>query len=883
MELTDEPPPKTAAANAARAAKKAKRDERRSTAPARGRMGGHAKAQKQVELRQALSSLDNETAPLPALPMATRANHPWAGKLSAALEARRDETPPKSRDMLPVAVKHPMTPSELREAYDAHPSSCSLPSHAAVLLRARPATTEGEQALERLDPVVECANCQEVYEAGLHVFEGALWLAEANSASQCRGTEVHVHLLEVYARAVNAAARGELRCDAAGARPRISIEICWWCSFAKRALAREAYLRANVLHIINQRELPKQFLNAVARDGFIHLGAVFETSPLAMCVNRRVARGPDGHITDLDNGLPRFTSDGRLELIRPHRPTVCAAIVVMEAPLFNLFSGFADVEKQIRGMSIGTEEINAAALEFFEFSRRTVTEGVAGDTRVEMAFLVAARSNGAQAAREWRDEFHAKHADRSQHIADALTPEQFPPTVTPPREILRSLQSKLLVVEHFDGAKVTAPKEAGNGGMEGSLHLAATQRRASEACARATIAKAREAKAAKATNDAESSSDTDGSSDDAAEGGEARLEAQEDVIENLSCSLCGSGKATALNDILICDSCGRGEHMHCQLPRLFHVPANEWFCSECSPQLLPFLQPAPPRSELPDFGADVLQGDAGPSGRGGEFVGSRAVALFAAHPDVRAAALDVDTNIKYVFPLPPAGGPEKHLGRVGIMRPIQPGRSRRVRQDGTKEGCASQGLPGVYGSVYPGKQMTQLSGGRDVALAATDPHFAEWLDSMALSRLLALAAAKDLGLLDTDPTTTAGDLFGGAAKTPNRRGTKRAKMGKYDPFVVAFAQLELACAAAKSLSEVVSHMRAVRMSRNREYACVHLDSSKRGFSSSIEFWFVEFAKMAHADRQHCRAHSKPEEHEVLHSSHAACEPSDPLQPALGLT
>ena len=485
---TDPPPPaRGAAGREALARKKARRGQVSATNAANGALGAAALGKRLEERREVLSKLDNTATPLPA-PLSTRTTHPWASHLANASKTASAVQSPTAPVSQLESVKFPTTPAQLHEAYQSSPSSCSLPVHRKVPLRARPPTTEREKVLDDLDPVLECCNCNLVYEEGKHVFEGARWLSQANSAQQCRDSAVHQHLLDVYARAMEAAERGDLDRDAAGAPPRIQLEMCWWCFFGKRALEREEWLHTHVSSIIRKRELPKQFLNALMKDGYIELGAVFETGPLSMRIDRRVVRDANFRAEKI-NGMPSFETDGRLELLRPNRPTVCAAIVVLAAPLFELFSGVAELEKQLRGMSIGPEEIDENALQFFEFSRATVTKGVSGDPRVELAYLVAANGEGAAVARGWRDAFRAAHPERNQQTAEALTPGgQLPATIAPPRQLFRSMQSKLLIVEHFDGAKVSAPQEMGKGGMAGSLHLAAVERRASEACARARAA-----------------------------------------------------------------------------------------------------------------------------------------------------------------------------------------------------------------------------------------------------------------------------------------------------------------------------------------------------------------------------------------------------------
>ena len=540
---------------------------------------------------------------------------------------------------------------------------------------------------------------------------------------------------------------------------------------------------------------------------------------------------------------------------------MCAAIVVLDAPLIELFSGVAELERQWRGVAVGPNSIGQ--LELLEFSRGVVTKAVGGDTRVELAFLVAAGSNGARIARAWRDTIGRRQRESCEEVAKANRPkaEQFPTLMPPPRDMIHSLESKVILVAHFDGATVTAPKECGRSGVQGALHLATVEREASEACALAKIAAARDRAdgySAGAEEHNGSGNDSD-SSNDSENGGDDRLAAD----GNLACHYCNGGASVPPNQMLICEMCGRGEHLACHKPKpLLLVPKGEWFCGDCHKELLPFMQRAAVGRSGGDFGAAVLQGDAGASGRGGEFIGARAVALFAAQKDVRAAALGVGELNQYVFPLTPKGGPETPLTRIGMMRPIQPGQKPRAREGGSREAWSSQGLPGVFGSIYPGKRMVQLSGSSEVQLAARDEHYDTWLQSVAMSRMLALAAAKDLGLLETKPTITAGDLFGGSAKKPSTRRTKRPRMGKHDPFVVAYSQLELALASAESVAEVLRYIKAVRMCRNREFACVHLDSSKRGFSSSMEFTFAEFAKLPHAEQWQLRHSSEPHKHEV---------------------
>jgi len=609
-------------------------------------------------------------------------------------------------------------------------------------------------------------------------------------------------------------------------------------------------------------------------DGFIELGAVFETAPLMMRFGMGLVRGSDKSKTVKvgADGQPQFAREGQLLPLRPRKPTVCAAVVLLEAPLFTLFSGFADLEAQLRGVALGPESLGA--LNFLEFSREQVTKGVGGDPRVELAFLVASGSDAAAAARRWRDDFRRNSAGRPQQIEAALasgatrtTPGHvaLPPTVSPPRELFRSLNSKIMCVEHFDGAKVTAPDSSSP--MQGALHFASVERLSAEARARsARTATVRGGGSRNGCGGSDGEICSDGSSNDGEVSDDDQVAADADIY----CMRCGDGESMPPNEIVVCDRCGRGEHLGCVQPQtLFQVPDEAWFCSQCRPVLEPFMPP--PGRSTPDFGAAVLEGDAGASGRGGEFVGKRAVALFASQQDVRTASRGVGNANKYAFPLMPCGGPETPISRVGLMRPIQPGRAHRERQNGTREGCSSQGLPGVFGSIYPGRKMAIMTG-RDVRLAARDSHYNAWLESMAFSRVLTLAAAKDLGLLDTDPATTAGDLFGGKAAKPRTRISSDPNvqwMGKHDAFVVAYAQLELGCKAAESVAEVVRLMAAVRMCRNREHSSIHLDSCKRGFMSFIEFTFAEYARLTLSEQRECRRNSKPHPHEVRFPHRAA--------------
>ena len=60
--------------------------------------------------------------------------------------------------------------------------------------------------------------------------------------------------------------------------------------------------------------------------------------------------------------------------------------------------------------------------------------------------------------------------------------------------------------------------------------------------------------------------------------------------ERASCSTCGLSTWSPGNEMLLCDKCDAGYHMHC-LPRpLPAIPSGDWFCPACDP--------APPRSAL---------------------------------------------------------------------------------------------------------------------------------------------------------------------------------------------------------------------------------------------------------------------------------------------
>ena len=54
------------------------------------------------------------------------------------------------------------------------------------------------------------------------------------------------------------------------------------------------------------------------------------------------------------------------------------------------------------------------------------------------------------------------------------------------------------------------------------------------------------------------------------------------AVEATACASCGSIEdEPGSNDILLCDACDTGYHMHCLVPPLEAVPAGDWFCARC--------------------------------------------------------------------------------------------------------------------------------------------------------------------------------------------------------------------------------------------------------------------------------------------------------------
>eukprot|EP00899_Mesostigma_viride_P009889 jgi/Mesvir1/18901/Mv18898-RA.1 len=49
---------------------------------------------------------------------------------------------------------------------------------------------------------------------------------------------------------------------------------------------------------------------------------------------------------------------------------------------------------------------------------------------------------------------------------------------------------------------------------------------------------------------------------------------------DIKCQKCGRGDHEDV--MLLCDGCNRGFHTYCLVPRLASVPADDWFCRECS-------------------------------------------------------------------------------------------------------------------------------------------------------------------------------------------------------------------------------------------------------------------------------------------------------------
>ena len=67
------------------------------------------------------------------------------------------------------------------------------------------------------------------------------------------------------------------------------------------------------------------------------------------------------------------------------------------------------------------------------------------------------------------------------------------------------------------------------------------------------------------------------------------VEGEED--DPLTCSICGSGDATAANPIIKCDGEHEtevGMHLRCMEPPLDAPPEDEWFCAECQEKSLSY-------------------------------------------------------------------------------------------------------------------------------------------------------------------------------------------------------------------------------------------------------------------------------------------------------
>lgn len=63
---------------------------------------------------------------------------------------------------------------------------------------------------------------------------------------------------------------------------------------------------------------------------------------------------------------------------------------------------------------------------------------------------------------------------------------------------------------------------------------------------------------------------------------EYTLEEWEEKIDNLPCEICGSTSESNQNQLLLCDFCNNGFHMHCCDPPIFEIPQGAWFCKKCS-------------------------------------------------------------------------------------------------------------------------------------------------------------------------------------------------------------------------------------------------------------------------------------------------------------
>ena len=52
-----------------------------------------------------------------------------------------------------------------------------------------------------------------------------------------------------------------------------------------------------------------------------------------------------------------------------------------------------------------------------------------------------------------------------------------------------------------------------------------------------------------------------------------------DLTEDTACESCNS--ADDADNMLLCDKCNRGYHVHCLTPKLPAIPEGEWFCQRC--------------------------------------------------------------------------------------------------------------------------------------------------------------------------------------------------------------------------------------------------------------------------------------------------------------
>lgn len=65
---------------------------------------------------------------------------------------------------------------------------------------------------------------------------------------------------------------------------------------------------------------------------------------------------------------------------------------------------------------------------------------------------------------------------------------------------------------------------------------------------------------------------------------EYTAEQWEEKMDNLPCEICGNTTESESNQLLLCDICNNGYHMHCCEPPLVSVPSGAWFCTKCSKQ-----------------------------------------------------------------------------------------------------------------------------------------------------------------------------------------------------------------------------------------------------------------------------------------------------------